>query len=132
MIKFISVLCIAFLLTGCATTESPSVTKGSEMITHTVFFKLNHVRGSEAEALFLSKAAALSAIPGVENFQILEETSPKNSFDFGLSMEFADQAAYDTYNTHPEHIAFVQQAWLNEVADFQEIDYIPLTNLISY
>ncbi|MDF7799158.1 Dabb family protein [Pontiellaceae bacterium B1224] len=97
------------------------------MITHSVFFKLIHKKGSDAEALFLSKAAALSSIPGVGNFQLLEEVSPKNSFDFGLSMEFPDQSTYDAYNTHPEHVAFVQQVWLNEVAEFQEIDHIPFS-----
>jgi quinol monooxygenase YgiN len=95
------------------------------MITHSVFFKLNHATGSDAEAAFLAKAAGLSAIPGVENFQVLRETSPKNNFDFGLSMTFADQAAYHGYNDHPDHIAFVQQVWLKEVADFQEIDHVP-------
>ena len=94
------------------------------MITHSVFFRLNHEKGSPAEAAFLAKAAALAAIPGVENFQVLRETSPKNAFDFGLSMNFADQAAYDGYNTHPDHVAFVQEIWLKDVADFQEIDYV--------
>jgi quinol monooxygenase YgiN len=97
------------------------------MITHSVFFKLNHPKGSVAEAQFLAKAAALSAIPGVGNFQIVEETNPKNPFEYGLTMEFADQAEYDAYNTHPEHLAFVNQVWLNEVAEFQEIDYIPFS-----
>jgi stress responsive alpha/beta barrel protein len=38
-------------------------------------------------------------------------------------MEFADRAAYETYNEHPEHVTFVQERWLAEVTDFQEIDY---------
>jgi quinol monooxygenase YgiN len=118
---------MALLLGGCATTDTPSKTKDCEMINHTVFFKLNHPEGSEAEVQFLSKAAALSAIPGVVNFQVVEETSPKNPYQYGLTMEFADQAAYEAYNTHPEHVAFVQQVWLKEVAEFQEIDYIPLS-----
>lgn len=95
------------------------------MITHSVFFKLKHEPGSEAEALFLSKAAALAAIPGVMDFQVLQETSPKNDFDFGLTMQFADQAAYEIYNNHPDHVAFVQEVWLKEVVDFMEIDHVP-------
>ena len=94
------------------------------MITHSVFFRLNHEKGSAAEAAFLAKAATLAAIPGVADFHVLNETSPKNPFDYGLSMRFADQAAYDGYNTHPDHVAFVQEIWLKEVADFQEIDYV--------
>ena len=38
-------------------------------------------------------------------------------------MEFADQAAYDGYNEHPVHTAFVADRWVPEVADFLEIDY---------
>ena len=95
------------------------------MITHSVFFKLKHEKGSEAEAAFLAKAGKLADIPGVENFRALKETSPKNDFDFGLAMEFKDHAAYDGYNNHPDHVAFVQDVWLKEVADFQEIDHVP-------
>ena len=110
------------LLAGCATFNPERETA---MITHSVFFKLNHEKGSDAETAFLDKARELACIPGVVNFQVLEETSPKNSFDFGLSMEFADQAAYEAYNHHPDHIAFVQNSWLKEVAEFQEIDHVP-------
>lgn len=97
------------------------------MIVHSVFFKLNHPLGSEAERGFLTKARAIAEIPGVTNFQVVRETSPKNNFDFGLSMEFADQSAYDRYNNHPDHVRFVQETWLKEVADFQEIDYTVLS-----
>ncbi len=95
------------------------------MIVHSVFFTLKHESGSSDEAAFLSQGAELAKIPGVENFQVLKETSPKNNFDFGFSMEFSDQAAYDGYNNHPEHVRFVQDVWMKEVADFQEIDHIP-------
>ena len=75
----------------------------------------------------LKAADVLIAIKGVQKFQKLRETSPKNDYDFGFSMEFADQAAYDFYNTHPDHTAFVQGRWIPEVAKFLEIDYVALT-----
>jgi len=53
----------------------------------------------------------------------VREVSPKNGFRFGISMEFADGAAYAAYNAHPDHVRFVEQRWLAEVADFLEIDY---------
>ena len=93
------------------------------MIVHSVFFKLKHAVGSPEEAAFLNKAAKLEILPGIGNFQLLEEVSPKNSYTFGLTMEFADQSAYDGYNNHPDHIQFVEKVWLKEVAEFQEIDY---------
>ena len=43
------------------------------------------------------RGAALAAIPGVQRFERLRQTSTRNDFSFGVSMEFADQAAYDGY-----------------------------------
>jgi hypothetical protein len=92
-------------------------------IRHTVVFTLAQPDGSPAESEFLATAGALAAIPGVEEFEILRETSPKNAYRFGISMEFAGRAAYDAYNEHPDHVRFVQERWLAEVTDFLEVDY---------
>ena len=94
------------------------------MIIHSVFFRLNHESDSEGESSFFKKASLLETIPGVTDFKVLKEISPKNPFRFGFSMEFYDQAAYDAYRNHPDHVQFVQQIWLSEVAEFQEIDYV--------
>ena len=48
--------------------------------------------------------------------------SPKNGYSFGISMEFADEGAYERYNEHPSHVRFVEERWLPEVTDFLEID----------
>jgi stress responsive alpha/beta barrel protein len=95
-------------------------------IRHTVSFTLRHPSGSDAERDFLDAARKLGEIPGVEAFDILSEVSPKNEFRFGISMEFADSAAYAAYNEHPDHVRFVEERWLNEVEDFLEIDYAAL------
>ncbi len=97
------------------------------MIRHTVAFRLKHPRGSAAERAFLDAGRELAAIPGVRRFESLRQTSPKNDYHFGFSMEFADQDAYEAYNRHPDHVRFVQERWLREVEDFLEIDYEPLT-----
>jgi hypothetical protein len=91
-------------------------------IRHTVAFALSHPPGSEEEAAFLAAAAELAGIDGVDAFEILREVSPKNGFAFGISMEFADRAAYAGYNEHPTHVAFVENRWIPEVSDFLEID----------
>ena len=96
---------------------------GAERIRHTVVFDLCHTAGSQAEADFLAAAERLAEIPGVEAFEVLREVSPKNSYRFGISMEFADEATYASYNDHPDHARFVEQRWLPEVADFFESDY---------
>lgn len=93
------------------------------MIRHTVMFSLRHARGSLMEKAFLRDADVLATIPGVQNFQKLRQVSAKNEFAFGFAMEFADQKAYDAYNTHPRHIAFVRDRWAKEVAKFLEADF---------
>jgi quinol monooxygenase YgiN len=92
-------------------------------IRHSVAFALQHADGSAEEAAFLDALRALAAIPGVEAFEVVTEVSPKNHYRHGVSMEFADRAAYDAYDAHPDHRAFVAQRWVPEVADFLEIDF---------
>ena len=98
----------------------PLLTNGR--IRHSVVFTLGHPEGSAAEAAFLDAIARLESIPGVEAFELMREVSPKNDFRYGLTMEFADPAAYSAYNEHPDHVAFVSQRWDAEVADFLEVD----------
>jgi hypothetical protein len=97
------------------------------MIRHTVVFRLKHAEGSAEEKKFLADAKRiLTAIPGVERFEQMQQVSPKNDYRFGFSMEFAGQAAYSAYNDHSDHVAFVRDRWLAEVEAFLEIDYVPL------
>jgi Stress responsive A/B Barrel Domain len=90
---------------------------------HTVAFTLVHPEGSAGERDFLEAAERLATVPGVETFELLAEVSPKNGYSFGISMEFADRAAYARYNEHPDHVRFVQERWLTEVSEFLELDY---------
>jgi len=96
------------------------------MIRHTVVFTLRHPTGSPEEEAFLEAGRGLADIPGVERFERLRQVSGKNGYAWGFSMEFADRAAYDGYNEHPAHVAFVRDRWVPEVADFLEIDYVPI------
>jgi len=96
------------------------------MIRHTVAFRLKHAAASAGEASFLKDALILKGIPSVRNFEQLRQTSPKNDFTFGFSMEFDDQGGYDAYNIHPDHVAFVRDRWSPEVEAFLEIDYTKL------
>ena len=92
-------------------------------IRHTVVFKLKHEPGSPEERDFLAAIMKLAQIPGVEHFECMKQVSKKNPYTFGLSMEFANQEAYDRYSNHPDHNAFVQQRWMTEVETFMEVDY---------
>lgn len=96
------------------------------MIRHTVVFTLKHPEGSAEEKKFLDDAMVLTKIAGVRAFERLRQVSPKNDYRFGFSMEFDDQAAYDAYNVHPLHVAFVRDRWIPEVSAFMEIDYVSI------
>jgi hypothetical protein len=94
------------------------------MIRHTVVFRLRHPTGSEGEAGFLRAAQdELRPIPGVERFEVLRQTGAMSSYRFSLSMEFADADAYTLYNDHPAHQRFVQERWIPEVEEFEELDF---------
>ena len=97
------------------------------MIVHTVCFTLVHEPDSAAEAAFLAAArATLPAIPGVRDFTVSRQVSEQSDFRFQFSMRFADQEAYTAYDAHPAHRGFVATRWADEVASFQEFDFVPL------
>ncbi|MGB5458985.1 MAG: Dabb family protein [Eudoraea sp.] len=96
------------------------------MIQHSVIFKLKHAKGSKAEKRFMEAAMNLASIPGVLNFKRFRQTSKKNTFDYGLVMEFESTMEYEAYNQHSEHQGFIRDYWMDSVDDFLEIDYEPL------
>lgn len=95
-------------------------------IKHTVVFRFKQPMDSTELKAFFKAARKLANIPGVQNFESLKQISKKNNFEYGLSMEFSSQQSYDQYLNHPDHVSFVKEFWLKDVADFMEIDYKPL------
>ena len=87
---------------------------GAPMIRHTVSFRLVHLAGP----------ALLAAIPGVQDLTVSRQVSAKSPFRFQFAMSFADQAAYDAYDAHPDHRGFVAERWQSEVAEFAEQDFV--------
>ncbi len=90
-------------------------------IQHTVVFRMHN--GADADH-FLVRARELATIVGVSDFEVLRQVGRKNDFTHALSMYFKDHSAYDAYNSHPVHGAFVKDVWLPNVADFLELDYV--------
>jgi len=124
-LAIISLLLFLISLNGQAQSNF-SKSKSFFMIRHTVIFKLKYPKGSPEESKFLNAAAKLSSIPGVYNFESLRQTSRKNDYDFGLSMEFRTLKSYEEYNQHPDHTKFVETYWVKYVEKFLEIDYEPI------
>jgi hypothetical protein len=96
------------------------------MIRHTVAFKLKHAKDSALEAKFFEAVRGLAAISTVKKFEVLRQTSAKNPFEYGLSMEFDSEQDYAFYNEHPDHVEFVLTRWIPEVIEFMELDYVVL------
>ena len=71
---------------------------------------------------FFVALKALEEITGVEKMEVSRQTSPKNKFKYGFSMEFASPEMYQAYSIHPQHDAFVQEFFIPLVEDFMEID----------
>ena len=94
-------------------------------IRHLVVFTLRPDKGIPEVEAFLAALSGLSAIDGVEELEVVRQVGVKNGYQFAVSMEFADRAAYDAYNGHPDHVAFVRDRWGAEVGDFMEIDLAP-------
>lgn len=98
------------------------------MIQHTVTFHLNAAADG---ATFFARARALGDLPGVQHFEVLRQIGQKNDFTHALTMHFSDRETYDRYNNHAKHLAFVNDVWLPNVADFVELDYVRENGLIQ-
>jgi hypothetical protein len=97
---------------------------GETQIQHGVIFSLKHEKGSADAKKFLEDGRRiLTGIPVVQDFQVFDQVSPKNDFEYGFSMVFDSMEDYKTYNEHPDHVAFVEERWMKEVRDFLEIDF---------
>lgn len=95
-------------------------------IRHLVVFTLRHEESSPEAETFLAALRSLAAIEGVDDFEVVRQVGPKNDYQFAVTMDFADRAAYDAYNEHPTHVAFVSDRWGADVVDFMEIDLTEL------
>lgn len=94
-------------------------------IKHMVIFSLHSGKDDPETGAFLQVSSEeLAAIPGVEQFEVFRQVSEKNEFDYGFSMVFTDQNAYDAYNKHPVHVKYVEERWNTKVSRFQEIDLV--------
>jgi hypothetical protein len=95
------------------------------MIRHIVIVKLKHAAGSELELDFLRAARTLADIPEVRSFECHRQVSKKNSYELGLTMEFASSEDHLVYVDHPIHVQFVETYWNPGVTDYMEIDLEP-------
>ena len=82
------------------------------MITHVVVFWVKPEVQDGREQLFAAAREHLPRIPGVQNLRYgasipSERPVVDTSYTMAISMDFASQADLDTYQQHPEHLAFI-------------------------
>ena len=88
-------------------------------IQHTVVFALVHEAGSAAEADFLDTGrTTLTSIPGVTEFQVNRQVSPKSDLGWQFTRVFADRAAYDAKAA--ELAAMFRESFATKFADAGE------------
>jgi heme-degrading monooxygenase HmoA len=110
------------LLSAKAELSSAPIKTGE--IRHMVIFDLIHEKGkADAEKFLKDGQSILTKIPGVQDFQVLDQVSLKNDYTYGFSMLFSSQATFEAYTKHPDHIGFVENRWEKEVKRFLEIDF---------
>lgn len=123
MKKLSLILSLLVLLSVSAMAQQNTTPTSDTLIRHTVAFKLKHPKGSVEERAFFDASTKLSTIPTLRNFKIFRETSPKNDYDYFFYMEFESSEDYEAYNTHPDHVEYVEKYWVKDVDKFIEIDY---------
>ncbi len=107
---------------GCGPKKSGLL--GETQIQHGVIFSLIHDQGSAAANKFLEDGyRILTGIPVVQDFQVFNQVSSKNEYDYGFTMVFDSMDDYQAYNDHPDHVSFVEERWMKEVEQFLEIDF---------
>jgi len=91
-------------------------------IRHAGIFNFKPTVSESQKHEFFVALKALEDINGVEKMEVSRQTSTKNKFKYGFSMEFASNEIYQAYSIHPQHDAFVKDFFITMVEDFMEID----------
>jgi hypothetical protein len=83
-------------------------------LAHDVYFELIDASPAAQQRLVDSCRAKLAPIPGITFFAVGSRDEELNrdvndqAFHVALHVYFADRAAHDVYQDHPDHLAFIQ------------------------
>lgn len=83
------------------------------MFSHVVIFWTDPAIPDAADRLIAGGEKLLKSIPGVMNFHLGRRVTSDRpvvdkSYQVALNLQFADPAALDAYQNHPQHVAFVE------------------------
>lgn len=86
------------------------------MFSHIVIFWTDPARPEAADELIAGANRYLRTIPGVLHFHVGKMVaSPRpvveQSYQVALNLIFPDKAVHDAYQTHPQHVEFVEKVF---------------------
>jgi hypothetical protein len=117
MYRLVFGLCLAVLAVSVIRTESKEdkAKAGGPMIGHMVYFKLKDSTPAHKEKLVNSCKKYLSSHEGTIFFaagdlaDAFKRDVNDRDWDVALHLVFADKAAHDKYQDHPEHLKFIEE-----------------------
>jgi len=86
------------------------------MFSHVVIFWTNPAKPQAADELVAAAQRYLKPIPGIAHFHVgkmvpSHRAVVDQSYQVALNVVFTDKQAQDNYQTHPQHLEFVEQAF---------------------
>ena len=111
--KWLSLLFLVFVLSGCQTGNSEDRDKLERPFIHSVYFWFKEGVTEEQKEQFFADTEKLRDIEVVQAFYTgvpAETTRPivERSYDFAVIVHFKDLAAHDVYQQHPIHLALLE------------------------
>jgi hypothetical protein len=95
--------------------QEPTQKKGGPAIGHMVYFKLKDPTPANVKKLVAACDKYLSTHEGTLYYaagvlsQSLNREVNDRDWDVALHLVFVNKAAHDVYNTHPEHLKFIEE-----------------------
>jgi hypothetical protein len=94
--------------------QAADTTGSAKMLVHNVYFQLNDPTPANIQKLVEACHKYLSKHPGTVFYAAgtlsnLDRPVNDRDWDVGLHVIFADRAAHDAYQVHPEHLKFIEE-----------------------
>lgn len=109
----LALVLVVLLLPACA--MSGGATAAPSRLAHDVFFALHDPTPANRAALVDACYRRLRGIPGIVFFaagardpELVRDVNDRD-FDVALHVYFADRAAHDAYQDHPDHLRFIAE-----------------------
>jgi hypothetical protein len=111
----VATLAVAALSTGLAPAGGAADAPGTRVLAHDVYFALKDASPKAQEALVEACRRHLTGHEGTVFFATgtrateLQRDVNDTAYDVSLHVYFKDQAAHDTYQSHPRHKMFIDE-----------------------